>query len=243
MINENYKIIKTNDGSYTYFSKRFAESCHSLSGAKEETLTHYVKGCKVSQKALEKPLTTILEVGFGTGLGFLTTKNLFKSSKCTFISLEIDIELISLFEDKYKIILEQRDQVYTHKSEKIDLIIFLGNARNTIQDVKQYLHTNQLSLDCIYQDAFSPKKNSLLWTKEWFSTLRELSNNDCIMSTYSSASSVRKSMIEAGWNLYEGEAFGTKKSSTRARINGATENSILEKLDRSSALILTDKDL
>jgi tRNA U34 5-methylaminomethyl-2-thiouridine-forming methyltransferase MnmC len=92
----------------------------------------------------------------------------------------------------------------------------------------------------IYQDAFSPKKNPTLWTKEWFSFLRSISTEDVILSTYSASTSIRKSLHEAGWKIQQGEKFGRKRTSTRATLNGETSAEILLQLERSSVDALTD---
>lgn len=231
-----YKVIKTEDGSNTVYSPLYDESCHSTSGAIEETKLHYIEGCKIS--AREKPL--ILEVGFGTGLGFIETCRS-KSDYFTFVSLEIDSNMIEIAKNNYPELKEIKLQnsVYRLKTDNFELIILLGDARFTL---KKFLSENTYKINCIYQDAFSPKRNSILWTYEWFKLLKDNSHEDCIMSTYSSSSSIRKSMIAAGWILYPGESFGPKRASTRAKLNGETHQDIIHKLERSPVQMLTDSN-
>ena len=126
---------------------------------------------------------------------------------------------------------------YVLDNEQFKLIILVGNARESVPLLRQI---DQAEFNCIYQDAFSPKRNSILWTKEWFDLLYSYAHQDCIMSTYSSSSSIRKSMIAAKWSLYKGDQFGPKRSSTRAKITGETEITILEHLARSPAITITD---
>ena len=227
---KNYKVVQTDDGSITYYSELYGENCHSLSGAKEETLTHYINGCQVIQKASLSKSLTILEVGLGTGLGYELTLEALKdfSIPIHFISLEIDQELVDLFH-----------QNHTSPTKNIKVTIVQGDARKTLP---KYLKENKIKFNCIYQDAFSPKRNADLWTLEWFQLLKEYSSEDCILSTYSSSSSIRKTLCEAQWALSEGEKFGTKRSSTRAHAQGVTEQTILEKLSRSPAPIITDQN-
>ena len=77
------------------------------------------------------------------------------------------------------------------KNENFHLIILIGDARVSLPKFK---NDHDIKFDCIYQDAFSPKRNAILWTSEWFKLLKSISNQDCIMSTYSASSSIRKSM-------------------------------------------------
>lgn len=239
----NYTKVLTEDGSTTLYSKVYSEACHSTSGAINETLLHYIDGCKVKDKSKLKEIT-IFETGFGVGIGFDQTLKTISDNFFTYISTEIDDELIEYVINNNDIFLNiikyhEPFTYYELKNKKFRLIILQGNARDTLLNLSKI---GNFSFDCIYQDAFSPKKNAILWTKQWFELLAKHSSTDCIMSTYSSSSSIRKSMIAAGWKLYEGEVFGTKRSSTRARLTGYTDINILKRLERSGAIMITDEN-
>ncbi|MFT6632508.1 MAG: chorismate dehydratase [Bacteriovoracaceae bacterium] len=236
---KNYDEIITDDGSTTLFSKLYNETCHSTTGAKDETYTHYIKGCEILNNSKTHSPICILEVGFGTGIGYLETAKSLKESKFIFVSFEIDVELIEIFSEKYEINFTKEKNIFSFKNQTHELYIILGNARETILKMPKEL---QLSYHAVYQDAFSPKRNAVLWTTEWFQKLKKLSHEDCIMSTYSASSSIRKSMIAAGWTIYNGEEFGKKRSSTRAKLNGTTEYEILDRLNRSPAPEITDEN-
>ncbi len=235
----NYQLIETLDGSTTFFSEKFQEACHSTAGAREETLLHYLTGCKILER---KGKLEILEVGFGTGLGFLMTQEILKDRKeyWSFTSLELDSNLVDFFAEKYKALFQSMKndgKTFIGKSGNFELCILIGDARKTLPQIQNK------KWNAIYQDAFSPKKNPDLWTKEWFELLKTHSNLDVIMSTYSSSSSIRKSMVEAGWKLYPGEKFGPKRSSTRAKLTGETDPEILLSLSRSPTPALTDASI
>jgi tRNA U34 5-methylaminomethyl-2-thiouridine-forming methyltransferase MnmC len=178
---------------------------------------------------------TILEVGFGVGVGLLTTWEMTKDlpAKIHFVSLEIDPELVNWFTERNK-------DHPLFRDPKFSFEVLIGDARQTLP---RYMKEKRPQWNAIYQDAFSPKKNPVLWTKEWFSLLREGSSTDAILSTYSASTSIRKSLLEAGWKLYPGEKFGAKRTSTRARLTGETDALLLESLSQSSVKALTDKDL
>jgi tRNA U34 5-methylaminomethyl-2-thiouridine-forming methyltransferase MnmC len=70
---EGHRFVETEDGSWTLFSEAFQEACHSTTGARAETLLHYIQGCRILEKAkIHSPLV-VLEIGFGLGIGLLTT--------------------------------------------------------------------------------------------------------------------------------------------------------------------------
>lgn len=241
---DHLKILPTNDGSLTVYNGNYGENCHSTHGAKEETLLHYIGGTKLADR-LSQAQISILEVGFGTGLGFLTTIEFLKEKqfkgKLIYKAFEMDRPTIELAKDHYPILkdLEQQDQRLILKTDTIELTILLGNARETIQS----LIDQDEQFDCIYQDAFSPKRNPILWTIEWFRDLKKLSHSKTIMSTYSASSSIRKSMKEAGWILKKGEKFGPKRTSTRALCEDENDPDILLNLSRSPVDALTDDQL
>lgn len=236
--------IETADGSFTLFSEHFQEACHSSSGAKEETLLHYVQGCQIIEKAHRLDELTILEVGFGLGIGFLTTLGVLREHKkpWRFISLEMDEELLEWFRGEHpelKLEWKTEGEVKTLSTsfEQVELIILCGNARQTLP---AYVQTHPLKWNAIYQDAFSPKKNPILWTTQWFHFLKTHSSPDVLLSTYSASTSIRKSLLEAGWSLQKGEKFGPKRTSTRANLSGVSDPEILLHLERSPVSSLKD---
>lgn len=234
-----HSYVETADGSFTLFSEHFQEACHSTSGAKSETVLHYISGCQVPNRSLQYNLFTILEVGFGLGVGFLTTMEMMpKEARWKFISLELDKELLNWFRNEHpELQLEWKENLLQSRTEQFELIIIQGDARETLPE---FLKNNQVQFHAIYQDAFSPKRNPVLWTKEWFTLLKEYSHPDVILSTYSASTSIRKSLVESGWGVHKGEKFGPKRTSTRASLSRPTDPDILAQLERSPTGALTD---
>lgn len=223
-----HRWVETEDGSRTLFSEAFGEACHSTTGAKTETLLHYVQGTKVLERVGTHSPFLILEVGFGTGLGYLATREALAQIKTPwhFVSLELDPELVELFEESH--------------GRFDNLTVVTGDARMALP---AYLREHPSKFHAIYQDAFSPRRNPVLWTREWFELLRSASHPEVILSTYSSSSSIRKSLVEAGWKLKKGERFGPKRSSTRATLEGESDPEILQHLERSSVPALADDNV
>lgn len=235
----NHELVETEDGSYTLFSKEFQEACHSTSGAKTETVLHYLGGCKIPERAKNFCPFVILEVGFGLGVGFLTTlEKMPKDVQWKFISMELDRELLEWFKETHKEFeFSWEGNLLKGKGENFELIIIQGDAR---VEVPMFLEKNPLEVHAIYQDAFSPRRNPVLWTKEWFTLLKKYSHPEVILSTYSASTSIRKSLHETGWGVYAGEKFGPKRTSTRAALNRKTDPDILLQMERSPVAALTD---
>ncbi len=241
----NYKILTTDDGTLTLFSEFFNENCHNTGGAYAETIHNYINGCEIPDKINQNSELNILDVGFGVGMGLLAlTKEQDKNKTINYYSIEIDPELaLWTLKNILKIdhyVLDETNEMkrLLFQIENIKCTIFIGDARLTLPYAKLKKQIN--SIDAIFQDPFSPKKNSKLWTVEWFSFLKSISSNEVILSTYSSSISIRKSLISAGFGIESRVGFKNKRTMTRAFLNKETSIDLLRELQRSPILELRD---
>lgn len=240
--------VETADGSFTLFSEHFQEACHSTNGAHAETVLHYVEGCKIPERLKNSQDISILEVGFGLGTGLMTTLEYLENSLVlwNFLSLELDRDLVEWFRSSHQdhpllksfTWIKKNDLEFLECENKHSKItILIGDARTQLP---KYINLFPIKWNAIYQDAFSPKKNPTLWTQEWFELLKKNAKDDVTLSTYSSSTSIRKSLVAAGWILYPGEKFGPKRSSTRAKLQGTSDSEIMLHLERSPTRALRD---
>jgi tRNA U34 5-methylaminomethyl-2-thiouridine-forming methyltransferase MnmC len=152
--------------------------------------------------------------------------------------MELDRDLLEWFKESHpELHLFWEGNLLKGKSENFELIVIQGDARI---EVANFLEKNPVEVHAIYQDAFSPRRNPALWTKEWFTLLKKYAHPEVILSTYSASTSIRKSLYETGWGVYAGEKFGPKRTSTRAALNRKTDAEILLQMERSPASALTD---
>ena len=255
-----YEIIQTDAGDTTLYSSLFDENSHSTYGASLETKFYYVSGCSVIERMKEysEDLFNILEVGTGIGTGLdITIETLKKNNIETplhFISFELDEALIkwainhsklrsAIYPTFSDLTLEKIGDLAQYKASKngSTLSIFVGDARETITRATE--HSLIPKIHAIYQDPFSPTKNSTLWTVEWFKNLKEISDLNVILSTYSASSAIRKSLIEAKWIPENVPGIGKKRSATIARLQGKISADLSRHLERSPVAAIFDKDL
>lgn len=240
-----YKIIETLDQTKTLWSEYFNEAFHNLFGAYEETLYNYISGCHIEDQLEAKKSVHVLDVGFGLGIGlkaFIDTLKNYESTGIhhSYTSMELDEDLFlwsikETFPD-YKFV--KKDQTYVCTLSHLSITVYIGDGRKTLPEA---FHNNFLpKFTAIFQDAFSPKQNPVLWTVEWFDDLKMMSSPEVYLSTYSSSVSVRKSMIAAGWVVTNVKGFGQKRTMTKARTFGVTDPAIAAELSRSPALELRD---
>ncbi|BAM32349.1 hypothetical protein HW260_04645 [Helicobacter cinaedi] len=91
-------------------------------------------------------------------------------------------------------------EIYLYKG---DTLVFLENLK---RDLCGEFHI-------IFQDAFSPKKNPTLWSKEYFALLYHLLHPQGIITTYSQSRAVRENAINAGFRVYDYKANNVRGSS------------------------------
>jgi len=166
------EVLLCEDGTNTLYSKEFDEPYHSTKdGALHESLEKHVKP-SFSLKSYKECLT-ILDICFGLGYNTFATlyyiqKNSLKT-KVHILSPEFDEELVRSLDTfdfptefaSIKAIIREVSQNLYYEDEQFKIEVLIGDARESIPHIKE-------KIDIVYQDAFSPAHNPLLWTKEWF---------------------------------------------------------------------------
>ena len=200
------EVVLCEDGTNTLYSKEFDEPYHSTKdGALHESLEKYVKPSFAIKK--NKPILVILDICFGLGYNTFATLHYIQKHKLTtkvhILSPEFDeglVRSLNRFDfppefDSIKPIISAISQDLYYEDEQFKIEILLGDARKSIPKIKE-------KIDIIYQDAFSPSHNPLLWTKEHFSDIRAISSDDAIITTYSTAAAIRLGLYENDFFIF-----------------------------------------
>jgi tRNA U34 5-methylaminomethyl-2-thiouridine-forming methyltransferase MnmC len=210
-------MVASSDGSYTAFSESYNEHYHSTKdGALNESLSKHIKPAFLLQS--HKSELRVLDLCFG--LGYNTLSTLYYADLVGFegslyiYSPELDADLIASLEGfrypeefrAYLHILSHliRDGIYASSTRRVEL--FIGDARKFIEAFEPK------SVDIIYQDAFSPKVNPLLWTREYFASLGRILKDDGVLTTYSTAISTRLALYESGFLVQLNRSEGIRNS-------------------------------
>ncbi|MAG78342.1 hypothetical protein CL616_03180 [archaeon] len=189
------RLVKTNDGSVTFYSEKYKECFHSSSGAMEEALKKFVLASKLKEGE------RVLDVCFGLGYNtFMALKNV---DNISVVALEKDKEVLEEIE---KLGIDLINKIVRGECENVKLII--GDALETIDFVDE--------VDVIFHDPFSLKKNPELWTESFFKKEFDKLSNGGRLVTYSCAREVRENLKKAGFKVYDVEAVGRRGPSTLA---------------------------
>lgn len=224
--NELHVEVLSEDGTYTAYSKEYDEHYHSTKdGALNESLNkHVIPAFKIKQNL---QTINILDICFGLGFNTLATIFYHKQNKLTcrvnIYSPELDADLIKSlkdfrypkqFEEFSFIILELIENgIYSDNTLHIEL--FIGDARVYIKNF-----TNKF--DIVYQDAFSPSTNPILWTKEYFKAIKKACKDNAILTTYSIALPTRLALYENDFNIYlnSGKEFRSATVASLVELDG-----------------------
>ena len=201
------QVITTKDGSHTITVPEWKVSYHSLYGAIQESQHVYIKmGLLSSRWTTQKDKFKIFEMGWGTGLNALLTLIEVNKHKQPIIYTGIEPSPLSTEEIKAlnychhlgrEDLLETFDQLHTaewYREASITPHFTLHKIKSRLQDF-----TTDEHFDLIYYDAFAPRAQPELWTKEIFEKLYSMTADGGSLVTYCSKGDVRRAMMEAGF--------------------------------------------
>ena len=205
-------------------AQKFDDPYYSLDNGLEEVCHVFLIGNKLPQRLKDK--FVIAELGFGTGLNFLSTlwqwRLKKKKGKFFYTSFEAfpmrPEDMVKAQNEFAELSNIQREfsSVWSKLLEKgelhgkdYNLQIILGDARHTIKNVK-------IKADCWFLDGFSPSKNPELWEKELLENVYRCTAENGTLSTYSAAGIVRKNLNSVGFEVQRIKGFGRKRHMTTA---------------------------
>ncbi len=194
-------IVSTRDGSDTLFSRTHGTLYHSAFGAVSESKHVFFQQGLNTQ--LDKPMISILEFGFGSGLNaflaYLFSLNKDKEVHYTGIEtspISLDVAS-SLNYPEYLAFIEERE-------------IFLRMHRETsfvaesfhFQRIDQMVHlAAHQKFDCVFFDAFAPGAQPELWEQSMFDVLFQLLHPKGCIVTYCAQGEARRRMQTAGFQV------------------------------------------
>ena len=233
---ELHAMTLSEDGSYTAYSKEYDEHYHSTKdGAMNESLHKHI--IPAFEHVRERDAVNILDICYGLGFNTLATILYYKEhapeKKVSIYSPELDASLVkSLTNFSYpktfeplREIIDAISETGFYEDEQFYIEVFLGDAR-------KYVKRFQDTFDIVYQDAFSPSTNPILWTKEYFHDIARAMREEGILTTYSTALKTRLALFENGFYLYlnKGENFRNATLASLTQMNGYEEVDIQHKI-------------
>ena len=180
------------------------------------------------------PRFSIGELGFGTGLNFLTAWDAWRraakppGARLWFFSVEAfplsPADMVRAHEawPEFAALSAQLRRRLPAPHPGFHHIDF-GDAALTLfyGDALQGLACAEGMIDAWFFDGFSPAKNPAMWSAEIFSEAARLSNDGASFSTFTVAGGVRRALETAGFQWEKRPGFGRKKEMLAGRIDKA----------------------
>lgn len=218
-------ILWREDGSP--FSPHYGDGYFSHAGGVAEKRAVFVEGCGLPERFAMGRDVSVLELGFGTGLGFLVTAAAFLSaapsgaSRLWFYSIEkhpwrkADFtrfvaqwpEFSGLATD----LAEQWPDIVPgfHRrylaGGRIVLTLLYGEALTMLESL------GAARFEAIYLDGFSPARNQAMWSSRLCAALRQRALPGARISTYSAARAVADALRSAGFVVQKVPGFAGKR--------------------------------
>jgi tRNA U34 5-methylaminomethyl-2-thiouridine-forming methyltransferase MnmC len=168
---------------------------------------------------------TIGELGFGTGLNFLATLQMWRETGQSGTLHFASFEAFPMDKADMARALDAFDELGELGREFLDawagpdttlsltgaqLTVISGDARKTVPSWNG-------CADAWFLDGFSPAKNPELWEEELLRSVAAHTQPTGTAATYSAAGHVRRSLGEAGFQVERHPGFGRKRHMTIAR--------------------------
>lgn len=205
----NRELIKTADGSHTLFLPDVNEHYHSYHGAINESKHVFIKnGLEYYSEGKTGLPVNILEVGMGTGLNVFLTflRSLQTGQAVNYTALEpFPVEKDIAEQLNYSALLNMEE----HKSS-FNLIHTSGfNVNVKLSDqfilAKRREKLEQFNsgedFDIVFYDAFAPRVQPELWTKEVFERLYTFIKPGGILVTYCAKGEVKRNLRAANFKV------------------------------------------
>ena len=228
--------ISRDNGRVVAYSRLYDDIYFSSESGYDETMTVFMKPTGLPERFEHARLTTIAELGFGTGLNFCVALSLFRKHAPVDARLHyIATEHAPLTADQIKDVLS----AYPHLDiETADLItalpprwpgrhrVFLDQGRVTLdlnyQDSKTMLASSDFAADIWFLDGFTPARNPDMWQGDIYNHMARCSAKDAICASFTAAGDVRRGLEAAGFDITRHDGFGRK----RHRITGILSSRI-----------------
>ncbi len=211
------------------FSDRYGDVYFSTDSGLEETRHVFLQGNRLAQRFASLSAGEsfcIGETGFGTGLNFLCTWQLFEQVAPQGASLDFfSVEKFPLTDDELRAALALWPELHAHAETLLarwhrrvpgwNRWSFAGGrVRLTLamEDVAQALP--QLPAGCVeawFLDGFSPAKTPEMWSESVLANIARASRNCATLATYTSAGWVRRGLQQAGFDVERAPGFGRKR--------------------------------
>jgi tRNA 5-methylaminomethyl-2-thiouridine biosynthesis bifunctional protein len=215
----------TFDEAGTPLSTRFGDVYRSRDGAFAEAQAVFVEGTGLPGRWSGLPSFTVLEIGFGLGVNFLTTLSAWRDSptrpsRLHFVSIEKHpLGAGELAAAHAALGLRGADasrliEIWPLLTPDLHRLSFADGAVTlwlALGDAQDWLARLRVAADALYLDGFAPSRNPEAWSDPVIRGLARLARPEARLSTFSAARPVAERLRAAGFEVTLRPGFGHKR--------------------------------
>ena len=221
------EIRITSDGSKTLYINELNENYHSHHGALQEAQHVFIDN---GLKLVYDYEINILELGFGTGLNVLVTIDEFLKTDKNHIINYYTLEKYPINEQEVQV-LDYGTFFNKIETQESYQKIHESNWNETVEIVPNFFLTKYHcdffnlknldlpKIDLVYYDCFGARVQPDLWEKPIFEMVANTMKSGGLLTTYSSKGSVRRVLIELGFEVEKKAGPPGKREMLNAKKN------------------------
>lgn len=220
-----YKNANPMDMAETPYSEHFDDIYFCVEDGLNESRYVFLEQNHLPDRWMDCSQFKICETGFGTGLNFLLTWELFErtarpNQKLIYYSFEkfpLSPEQIQtylkLWSGEFNGRLEKLVSLYPRRiggwhridvSKNVTLILIFDDVNRALPELKT-------PVDCWYLDGHAPAENPDMWGVDIYQHMARLSKHGARFATFTAAGHVRRGLREAGFEVQKIKGFGRKR--------------------------------
>ncbi len=212
------------------YSEEFGDFYYSRADGRAESRHVFVDGNRLPERLTTASHFTVAELGFGTGLNFLETWDLWdrtapEGSELAFHSFELKLlegpairRALSVWPE----LRERVGQMLEGWPEQGDDEVALSFATGT-KTVRLFVHRGfahdvlpkvELTADAWFLDGFAPARNPEMWSADLLKAVAAKTVGGGTFATYSAAGWVRRNLQAAGFTVEKRPGHAGKRDMT-----------------------------
>nr|MBV6628783.1 tRNA (5-methylaminomethyl-2-thiouridine)(34)-methyltransferase MnmD [Oceanococcus sp. HetDA_MAG_MS8] len=229
------EVVWREDG--TAVSPKFGDVFHSASGAAAQARYVFIQGNDLPARWQRGEATRIAELGFGSGLNFLLSAQLFLDhAPATATLYYLGLELHPWTRTDAERLLHDAPIAAQLKSQWLDalnalvvgpnrIILAQGRIQLTLIVAEAQLSLKQASfpVECWFLDGFGPRYNPEMWQPELLQTIASQLQPGGTLATWCCAGPVRRELEAAGLHIAKQPGFGRKREMLVAHKPGLSQ--------------------
>ncbi len=205
-----------------------------------ESRAVFLEGCHLPQAWQDRPAFVIGELGFGTGLNFLSTWALWRKTRPSaarlhFISIEsapfsrADLRRAQGPFAGLDALAQALRRQWPAAIKGVHRLVFDEDGLTLtlfFMDVQEALAQMETPADAWFLDGFAPSRNGAMWSEAVFGALARLSRPGTRAATFSVAGAVRRGLASAGFAVRKMPGYGRKRQRLEALYEGPPRPSL-----------------